>query len=521
MTTATLLHDLLDNRAETTPDAIGLTRWDLRSWSYAELANWSRKTARWLGRLGVDRGDRVVVIGRNDAGIVPLIFGISRLGAIFVLLNYQTPERHLRHILTDSAPVLVVASGAAADLAARVADVDVRHLDDLPGSSGPGGPSGGSPDGHTLTAGPCLSIDPVSLIYTSGSTALPKAVVSTHRQVIFATEAIQSRLRYRGDDAVFCCLPLSFDYGLYQIFLTCAAGSRLVLGDDSDAGPPLPGRLIADGISVLPLVPSIAAAFCRLVKRGGAPSPRLRLITNTGAELAAATCAQLRSAVPGVAVVAMFGLTECKRISIAEPDLDLTRPGSVGRPLPDTEIAVIGDDGQRLASGEVGELTVRGPHVMAGYWRAPELTTMRFRPDALGQPVLHTGDLCRIDEDGYLYFVGRYDDIYKQRGFRVSATEIEAAAMDIPGVEIAAALPPSDQHGSRLLVTGDLTERHLVSELRVRLEPEKLPEECRVIPVMPLSVNGKIDKRALAENWAENAPGANATQARSAVGAKR
>jgi amino acid adenylation domain-containing protein len=520
MTTATLLHDLLDNRAATTPDAIGLTRCDFGSWSYAELGDRSRAAARWLGGLGVRRGDRVVIIGRNDAEIVPLIFGISRLGALFVLLSYQIPERHLTHILSDSAPVLVVVSRAAAHMASRLADVSVRHLDDLPGPADPGGPSSDPPGKRALTAGPCLSIDPVSLIYTSGSTALPKAVVSTHRQVIFAAEAIQSRLRYRGDDSVFCCLPLSFDYGLYQVFLTCAAGARLVLGDDSDAGPPLPGRLVAEGISVLPLVPSIGATFCRLVKRG-ASAPRLRMITNTGAELTAAACAQLRSAVPGVAVVAMFGLTECKRISIAEPNLDLTRPGSVGRPLPDTEIAVIGDDGQPLAPGQVGELIVRGPHVMAGYWRAPELTATRFRPDALGQPVLYTGDLCRIDEDGYLYFVGRNDDLYKQHGFRVSATEIEAAAMDIPGVELAAALPPNHLHGSRLIVMGALAERQLVKELRARLEPEKFPAECRVVSAMPLSVNKKIDKRTLDKNWAEMASGTSAIEASSAVGAQR
>ena len=514
MRTATLLHDLLDNRAAATPDAIGLTRCDAQSWSYAELVDRSRSAARWLSGLGVGKGDRVVIIGRNDAEIVPLIFGISRLGAIFVLLSYQTPERHLAHILTDCAPVVAVVARAAAHTASRLADGSVRsirHLDDLPVDS-PGEPA--------LAARPCLSIDPVSLIYTSGSTALPKAVVSTHRQMIFAAEAIQSRLGYRGDDSVFCCLPLSFDYGLYQVFLTCVAGARLVLGDDSDAGPALTGRLAAEGISVLPLVPSIAATLCRLVRRG-APPPRLRLITNTGAELTAAACAQLRSAVPGVAVVAMFGLTECKRISIAEPDLDITRPGSVGRALPDTEIAVVGPDGQRLPRGQVGELIVRGPHVMAGYWRAPELTAKRFRADELGQPVLYTGDLCRIDEDGYLYFVGRDDDLYKQRGFRVSATEVEAAALDIPGVELAAALPPDHSHGSRLIVMGDLTERQLIKELRTRLEPEKLPEHCRVVAAMPLSVNSKVDKRALEANWAKMASQASAIEASSAAGVQR
>ncbi len=492
MMSATLVHDLLDDRAAATPDARALTR-SGTSWSYREVARWSQAVAGWLTQLGAGRGDRVVIIGRNDAGIVPLIFGVSRIGAMFVVLSEHVPDRHLAHILADSTPRLVIATPVAAAAAGRLADVQVHLMDELPGPA----------ESPSIPAAPCLSIDPVCLIYTSGSTALPKAVVSTHRQVTFAAWAIQSRLDYRAEDAVLCCVPLSFDYGLYQVFLSVCGGARLVLGDDSDAGPPLLARLAAEQITILPLVPSIAATLCRLARRAGAAIPgRLRMITNTGAELTSAACAQLRSAVPGAAVVAMFGLTECKRIAIAEPDLDLIRPGSVGRPLPDTEVAVIGEDGRRLEPGEAGELIVRGPHVMAGYWRAPDLTAARFRRDELGQPVLHTGDLCRLDEDGYLYFVGRNDDLFKQHGYRVSTTEIEAAAMDVPGVELAAALRPGQEHGSRLAVTGDLTEQQLIKELRARLEQEKLPAECRVVAELPLSVNGKVDKRTLRERWA-------------------
>lgn len=499
MTNATLVHDLLDDRAAVTPDAPALSR-SGTSWSYREVVRRSWAAARWLTRLGAGRGDRVVIIGRNDAGIIPLIFGSSRVGAIFVLLSERIPDRHLKHILADSSPRLVIATPVAAAAARRLADVPVHLMEDMPETDD----MPGSPEPEAGREAPCLSIDPACLIYTSGSTALPKAVVSTHRQVTFVVWAIQSRLGYGKEDAVFCCVPLSFDYGLYQVFLSIVGGARLVLGDDSDAGPPLLSRLAAERITILPLVPSIAATLCRLARRSGSGALRgLRMITNTGAELSAAACAELRSSVPGAAVVAMFGLTECKRIAIAEPDLDLTRPGSVGRPLPDTEVAVIGEDGRRLGPGEVGELTVRGPHVMAGYWRAPDLTAARFRRDRLGQLVLHTGDLCRLDEDGYLYFVGRNDDLFKQHGYRVSTTEIEAAAMDVPGVELAAALPPDQQHGSRLAVIGELTEQQLIKELQARLELEKLPAEYRIVADLPLSVNGKVDKRALREGWAE------------------
>lgn len=471
----TLLHDLLDQRAADTPDAPALTR-DGQTWSYRELAAWSVTATHWLRDRGIGRGDRVLLRGHNEARLVPLLFAASRLGAIFVLVSDQVKPYHLDHIVADCAPRLVLCG-----------DEPIQPPDPAPVADS------GEP--------PCLSIDPICLIYTSGSTALPKAVVSTHRQLLFAVQAIQSRLGYRAADAVFCCLPLSFDYGLYQVFLCVLGGSRLVLGDDADAGPALLGRLTAHNITVLPLVPSLAATFCRLVQRGAGAPPRLRMVTNTGADLSPARCAALHALIPDLAVVAMFGLTECKRVSIAEPNLYRTRPGSVGRPLPDTEVSIVDAEGRPVPPGEPGELVVRGPHVMAGYWNAPELTARRYRRDAVGQPVLHTGDRCRLDADGYLYFVGRSDDIFKQRGFRVSTTEIEAAALDVPGVDQAAALPPDAEHGSRLAVCGAITRAQLIEGLLDRLEEQKLPDEFRVVTNLPLGINGKIDKRSLAAQW--------------------
>ncbi|MBO4204633.1 class I adenylate-forming enzyme family protein [Micromonospora echinofusca] len=511
--TGTLLHDLLDGRAARTPDAVALTQGD-RSLSYRQLADRSRAAARWLRGRGVRRGDRVLILAGNDAGAVPLLFAASRLGALYVLLSDQIRPFHLRHVLADCTPRVVVATPRAAPLVTTlggdgdpppVAGLDEAVWDPAPApdvaAPDAAGPAGAAGPGTLPDAAPCLSVDPVSLIYTSGSTALPKAVVSTHRQVLFAARAIQARLGYRADDVVFCCLPLSFDYGLYQVFLACLAGARLVLGDQTDAGPPLLGRLVDQRVTVLPLVPSLAVTLCRLTARADRRPERLRLVTNTGAALTDAVSARLRALLPQVDVVAMFGLTECKRISVAEPNLYLTRPGSVGRPLPDTEVRIVGPDGTPLPPGETGELVVRGPHVMAGYWNAPELTARRFRTDPFGQPVLHTGDRCRLDTDGYLYFVGRDDDIFKQRGVRVSTTEIEGAAMDVPGVELAAALPPDDGHGSRLAVTGDLTPERLRKELADRLEEPKMPAECRVVPALPLNVNGKVDRRALRDGW--------------------
>jgi acyl-CoA synthetase (AMP-forming)/AMP-acid ligase II len=482
-----LLYDMLDRRAALAPRAPALTG-GTRMWSYRELRDLSLAYAAWLGRQSVGRGDRVLIVAPHAAESAALVFATSRLGAISVIISDQIRPYLLEHVLHDSGPRLVLGTNEAAAMARGMVDVPVHNLGDLPPASAAGVPP---------TAPACLPTDPVAFIYTSGSTAMPKAVVSPHRQVLFATRAIQSRLRYRQDDTVWSCMPLSFDYGLYQIFLACVSGAHLVLGDAADAGPPLLGQLHEHRATVLPVVPSLAATLTRLITRSGRPPELLRMVTNTGAALSPAASTRLRELVPGLSVVHMFGLTECKRVSIAEPNVDLTRPGSVGSPLPGTEAYVVDPDGCRLPPGETGELVVRGPHVMAGYWRAPELTAARFRPDGAGGTLLYTGDYCRLDADGYLYVLGRADDIYKQHGFRVSALEVEAAAMDIPQVELAAVLPPTGDEGARLLVIGAITRTYLVKELANRLEEYKLPTQLSVVDTLPLSVNGKVDKRRL------------------------
>ncbi|GGU80635.1 AMP-dependent ligase [Streptomyces litmocidini] len=492
--TVTLLHDLLDRQADRTPDAPALTRGNT-TWTYGELRRHSRALAARLAGLGVGRGDRVLVLAPHAAETVAALFAASRLGALYCVVSDQTRPYHLRHILADSEPAAVLATGEAAARAEEEAGCAVHWYDAHTDARAPLDDAPHEDDGRA----PCLSVDAVALTYTSGSTAMPKAVVSTHRQVLFATAAIQDALHYRADDRIHSCLPLSFDYGLYQVYLACASGAHLVLGDSSQAGPALLTALRASGATVMPLVPSLASNLLRLLTRSGSAPPPLRLVTNTGAALPPALSARLRQAIPTLAVVPMYGLTECKRVSIAEPDLDLTRPGSVGRPLRDTEVYAADPDGRPLPPGRTGELVVRGPHVMAGYWRAPELTAARFGRDDIGQPLLRTGDRGRVDADGYLYFAGRDDDQYKQRGFRVSAVEVEAAALDVPGVHLAAVLPPSDNRGAVLAVSAEMSAAHLAKELGERLDPVKLPSDYRVLDELPLSVNGKVDKRVLAD----------------------
>jgi amino acid adenylation domain-containing protein len=486
-----LLHDVLD----AAPPGRPAIRHAEGTWTYAELRDRSLRLAAWLASRGVGRGDRVVVQAANHPQPVALLYAASRLGAIFTHLHPGAQPYQLRHVLADCDPALVIAGPECLAAARASAAADVCCLHDLPAGGGPGRVAAGPP---------ARPSDPAGLIYTSGSTAMPKAVVAPHARMLFAARAIQERLRYRQDDAVFCAVPLSFDYGLYQILLCGLAGAQLVLAGAGEAGPALLATLARERVTVAPLVPAMAGTLARLLRRGGPPGTGLRLITTTGAAMPAATLSQLRAGLPGLRVQVMFGLTECKRVSIAEPDGDLARPGSYGRPLDGTDAYAADHAGRRLPPGQTGELMVRGPHVMAGYWRAPELTARRFAVGDDGTPVLRTGDLCSFDGDGYLYFAGRIDQTYKCRGLRVSAAEVEAAALDVPGVTAAAVLAPSGTRpGALLAVTGEVTPSQVIKELTTRLEDFKVPAACHVLTAMPLTAHGKTDRKAVAARLGE------------------
>jgi acyl-CoA synthetase (AMP-forming)/AMP-acid ligase II len=439
------LHELLDTTAASVPGKTAVVS-DERTVTYGELAEESRRVAAWLHARGVRRGDRVAMVLPN------------RVETVLTLDDY------------------------AREVGAGTAGPDNR-------------PAGPPPF-------PGITTDPVCLIYTSGSTAMPKGVVSTHRNVRFAASAIQSRIGVRPDDVVGVFLPLSFDYGLYQVFLAFQVGATLALGSDRHVGPGLLRKLREWKVTGLPLVPSIATTICRLLRRSPDQElPPLRFITNTGAKLGKRTVDELLASFPDCEPFLMFGLTECKRVSIMSPADYTRKPDSVGQPLPDTECLIVGDDGQVLPPGEPGELVVRGPHVMSGYWNAPELTAKRYRPWGNGlERALFTGDRCSIDEEGFLYFLGRDDDIYKSRGYRVSALEIEDAAAGVAGVDEAAVVPPEEEgRGAVLFAAGSASPDGVMATLRERLEDYKVPDQVLVLEELPLNTNGKVDKKRLRE----------------------
>jgi long-chain acyl-CoA synthetase len=463
--------------------------------TYDQLDRAADRVARGLVRLGVSRGDRVVLLLPNGLDAVVAIFGVLRAGGAISPLHPTVKEQKLAHVLRAcGARVLITdaeRSGTARAAAAIAGDVTV--CDDV-----------GALEGVSLPAPP-LSIDLAAVIYTSGSTGEPKGVTLTHANMTFVADSMLEYLGTDQSDRVLCMLPLSFGYGLYQLLTCVRTRATLVL----EPGFSLPGRVVQllaeQRITVLPGVPTM---FQILVARRGPKSTGLsdlRVLTSAGAALPPSTIAALRETYPDVKLYVMYGQTECQRVCYLPPEQVDKRPSSVGIAIPGTEAWVEGEGGVVASPGEIGQLMVRGAHVMQGYWGDPETTATRLRQGRWPwERVLATGDLFRTDEDGYLYFVGRQDDIIKSRGQKVVPREVEDVLLEVEGVTGATVLGVEDPllgvvvHAHVSVPSrGELREAELRRHCAERLEDHMVPKRIFIHEEIPRTLNGKVDRLAL------------------------
>jgi long-chain acyl-CoA synthetase len=507
-----LVDRLLCQSAERFPDAEALVCGGQRL-TYSQLDRAAARVAVGFRSLGVERGDRVAIHLENGVEAVLSIIGALRAGAAFVAINPTTKGDKLGYLLRDSGASLIVsdrragqtlseALSATEDLRAvvltgarsdrdDVVSIPFVPFEDFDGVAGP--------DPDMLR----IDLDLAALIYTSGSTGRPKGVMMTHANILAATSSINGYLQNRCDDTILDVLPLSFDYGLYQLFLAMQAGSRVLL-ERSFAFPTLMLDLMArERVTALPIVPMIAALLLKH-DLDAYDLSTLRYLTNTGAVLPPAHITALRERLPHARIFSMYGLTECKRVSYLAPeDLD-TRPTSVGKPMSNVEVYLLDEDGRRIECG-VGELVVRGANVMQGYWRAGEATDDVLRPGLLpGERVLHTGDLFRIDADGYMYFLSRTDDVIKSRGQKVSPREIENVLHALPGVCEAVVVGVADAllgEALQAYVTlhpgAVVTERDILLYCSKNLEDFMVPQSVAIVSALPHTTSGKLARREL------------------------
>ena len=495
------------------PRKTAIVRGDRRV-DYATLdADSERFAAALVGSAGLVDGERCVVFLENSIEAAVGVCGTLRAGGVFSAINPTTMADKLAFVLGDceaavlltQASLLPVAQAAAA----RVPGLRRIVVVDGDGDGDDGGPVGyarflSSGDPARLPAPVGLDIDLAMLVYTSGSTGNPKGVMMTHANVRFAATSVTTYLQASHDDIVLSVLPLAFDYGLYQLLMCVKLGATLVL-EKSFAFPQKVLPLLAsEGVTAFPLVPTMAALIVQLRNFDPAWARSVRYLTNTAAALPPAHIRRLQELFPDARVYSMYGMTESKRCTWLPPEELARRPDSVGIAIPGTQAWVADDAGRPLPAGETGELVVRGGHVMQGYWNNPEATAKALKPGRHPwERVLHTGDLFRMDAEGFLYFVGRKDDILKSRGEKVSPKEVENVLYAMHGVREAALVGVPDPvlgHALKALLVVDdpgLDARAVIAHCRAHLEEFMVPRSVEFREALPRTGTGKIRRSEL------------------------
>ncbi|RWB34090.1 MAG: AMP-dependent synthetase [Mesorhizobium sp.] len=510
-----LLHDYLTHAASRVCDKVALVCGGQRV-TYGELEARSNAIAQHLASAGVARGDRVMIFADNTVETVVAFWAVLKANAVVCIVNPLTKSDKLDYLLNDCRPTALITD---------------RHLHSIFSEPARNCPSlrrvivsgpiidtelAGLPhavrwdsvvaaDGSVPPARRCIDIDLAAIIYTSGSTGEPKGVMLTHRNMTAACTSIASYLKLCEDEVILNVLPLAFDYGLYQMIMAFRTGARLVLERSFAFPAQILGLIKEERVTGFPGVPTIFAALSDLKSLKDHDFSSIRYVTNTAAALPLKHILMLQDLFPDARIYSMYGLTECKRCTYLPPE-DLERkPLSVGVAIPNTEMWIVDEHDKPVGPDVVGQLVIRGATVMKGYWGKPEATARKLKPGPLpGEQVLYTGDDCRMDAEGYLYFIGRGDEIIKSRGEKIAPKEVENALLDIPGVREAAVIGVPDELLGQavkafvVIEQGRIVgERQLQKECQRRLENFMVPKSIVIVPSLPMTDTGKLKKTAL------------------------
>jgi acyl-CoA ligase (AMP-forming) (exosortase A-associated) len=539
------IHRLVAEAAGRTPDAPALTSAGATV-SYGQLWRQLGDFGRALTGLGLRRGDRVAVYLDKRIENVVALFGASAADCVFVPVNPLLRPPQVGHILRDCAVRALVTSAERLELlrGELAASTSVRYVI-IAGGRPPRPIAGGRPprpiarggsppDGARYAvvpwpdapAGPAdqappgaraIDVDMAAILYTSGSTGKPKGVVLSHRNLLAGAVSVSSYLGNRADDVILAALPLSFDAGLSQLTTAFAAGAHVVLHNYL-----LPADLVrlcarhrVTGLTgVPPLWIQLAAQDWPT-----AVAARLRYFANTGGRLPKATLDRLRALFPAARPYLMYGLTEAFRSTYLDPAEVDRRPDSIGKAIPGADILVVRPDGAPCEPGEEGELVHRGALVALGYWNDPVRTAERFRPAparhaglCVSEMAVWSGDIVVRDSDGFLYFVGRRDEMIKTSGYRVSPTEVEEVAYGtgLVGDAVALGLPDPALGQQVVLVVstpagGTVDPAVLLAAMKQVLPGYMVPRRVEIRAQIPRSPNGKFDRTRLRGELAPDA----------------
>lgn len=528
MTEATLLPELISRSADRSPDAIALT-YGKNSLTYADLQTAITGFASGLLALGLQRGERVAIYLEKRFETVIASFGAPATGGTFVPLNPLLKPEQVSYILRDCNVRVLVTSLERLSVLSDVLQVcpDLRHVIVLDTDQPlPEGVAQSVFSWNEFIAAPqkaghrVIDTDMLGILYTSGSTGKPKGVVLSHRNMVAGAKSVAKYLTNRAEDTLLAALPLSFDAGFSQLTTAFHVGARVVL---------LNYLLPRDVIKVIELekvtgLTAVPPLYIQLTQLNWPENitEHLRYFANTGGRMPRETLEALRRHLPKTKPFLMYGLTEAFRSTFLPPAEVDRRPDSIGKAIPNTEILVLREDGSPCSPNEPGELVHRGALVGMGYWNDPDKTAERYKPLPVHAPgreaglvlpeiAVFSGDTVRMDDEGFLYFIGRRDEMMKTSGYRVSPTEVEEVLYATKLVSECVAFGVDDDrlgHAIQVIATPpdgqQLDANALLAECRVRMPAYMVPSgiDVREGP-LPRNPNGKIDRKTLSTAWVE------------------
>lgn len=518
---ATLLHELILRTAEQTPQANALLlKKDVLD--YQTLANRVETTALALVSLGLQSSERVAVYLPKRFESVISFFGIAMAGGAFVPVNPLLKPEQVGYIMRDcNVRILVTSSDRLKQLREILDQCHDLQLIILVDNKIPENQPklqtciswdefitnrGKRCNGH-------IDADMVSILYTSGSTGKPKGVVLSHKNMVAGANSVAQYLENTAVDRLLAVLPFSFDYGFSQLSTAFSVGAQAIL---MDYLLPLDviKAVVKYQITGLAGVPPLWNQLSTLEWPSEAIES-LRYMTNSGGAMPKSTLASLRKNLPKSDFYLMYGLTEAFRSTYLPPKEIDKRPDSMGKAIPNAQVMVVREDGSPCAPGEPGELVHRGSLVSMGYWNDPEKTAEYYKPAPSQIPGLvipefavWSGDNVKMDEDGYLYFIGRKDDMIKTSGYRVSPSEVEEVIYGTGLVEENIALGiPHPMLGQAIVVIAtaindsELDKEAITNECKKHLPNFMLPYLIEQRSELPRNPNGKIDRKTLATEY--------------------
>ncbi|WP_040845397.1 acyl-CoA ligase (AMP-forming), exosortase A system-associated [Thiorhodococcus drewsii] len=514
-----LIHHSILLAAERSPDAPAL-RFRGRDYSYQRLAAEISAAAARLVGLGLRRGDRVGVYLDKSPEAVVSLFGVAAAGGVFVPINPVLKAEQVVHILKNCGASILVTTGPRLtalrsslqdlDLAAVIVVGEAQKSDNECGPPCIAWHLGDDVETQAVSPHRVIDTDPAAILYTSGSTGLPKGVVLSHRNLVAGAQSVCDYLDNDARDRILCVLPLSFDYGLSQLTTAFRVGACAVLMSYLFPRDVIRAA-VSDQVTGIAAVPSLWIQLAEL-EWPSSVQTHLRYITSSGGVMPQRALAALRAKLQPVRPFLMYGLTEAFRSTYLPPEEIDRRAGSIGKAIPNAEVSVVRPDGTPCDPGEIGELVHRGALVALGYWNDPQATAEHFRPAPnqsgelpLSEVAVWSGDMVKRDEEGYLYFVERRDAMIKTSGYRVSPTEVESVVYATGLVaEAAAVAEPHPVLGQVVVLVVSLSTEvpgiveQLLGICRERLPAYMVPSRilCRLRP-LPRSPNGKIDRAQL------------------------